>query len=166
MGKWFVVMLGAIGAAALVSFGMEDEGTLPTFAQEMLAAHNVVRQKVNVPPLKWSNKLAARADEWARTLATTGASKMQGIPGQNIGYTSPAGSAKGPAVVAAWAAEVTNYDHEKNACIDPRRRCNHYTQVVWRDSTSLGCATARDAQRDIWVCDYDPPGNNVAEKPY
>jgi len=25
---------------------------------------------------------------------------------------------------------------------------------------------ARDAQRDIWVCDYDPPGNNVAEKPY
>ena len=166
MGKWVVVILGALGAAALAGFAAEAEESLPAFALEMLAAHNVVRQKTGVPPLKWSNKLAARAEEWAKTLATTGASRMQGIPGQNIGYTSPAGTAKGAAIVAAWAAEASNYDHEKNTCIDPKLRCNHYTQVVWRGSTSLGCATARDAQRDIWVCDYDPPGNNIAEKPY
>lgn len=166
MRKWLAIILSSIGAAVLVAFAAKAEETLPAFAQEMLTAHNTVRQKTGVPPLKWSNKLAARAEEWARTLATTGASKMQGIPGQNIGYTAPAGAVKGAAVVAAWAAEVTNYDHEKNACIDPKLRCNHYTQVVWRDSSSVGCATARDARRDIWVCDYDPPGNNVAEKPY
>ena len=166
MGKWAVVILGALGAAALAGDTAEAEQGLPAFAREMLAAHNVVRQKTGVPPLKWSNKLAARAEEWAKTLATTGASRMQGIPGQNIGYTLPAGTVKGAAVVAAWAAEASNYDHEKNTCIDPKLRCNHYTQVVWRGSTSLGCAKARDAQRDIWVCDYDPPGNNIAEKPY
>jgi len=90
---------------------------------------------------------------------------MQGMPGQNIGYTTP-GRAKGADVVAAWAAEATNYDHEKNACIDAGLRCHHYTQVVWRNTIYLGCALARDAQRDIWVCDYDPPGNDVADSPY
>jgi pathogenesis-related protein 1 len=166
MRKWRALILGSIGAAALVVTAASGQEAQPAFAREMLSAHNEVRRKVGVSPLKWSNKLAARAEEWANTLATTGASKMQGIPGQNIGYTMPPGHAKGADVVAAWSAEVSNYDHEKNACVDPKLRCNHYTQVVWRDSSNLGCATARDAQRDIWVCDYDPPGNNVAEKPY
>jgi pathogenesis-related protein 1 len=166
MSKWFVVIFGLVCTASLDSIASEAEPALPALAQEMLTAHNTVRQKVGVPPLKWSNKLAAQAEEWAKKLAATGASRMQGIPGQNIGYTGPPGKMKGAAVVAAWAAETTNYDHDKNACIDSKRRCNHYTQVVWRDSSSLGCATAQDAERDIWVCDYDPPGNNIAEKPY
>jgi pathogenesis-related protein 1 len=166
MQKWHAVILGAISAAALVAFAAETEATLPAFAREMLAAHNAVRRKTGVPPLKWSNKLAAQAQEWAKTLATTGASKMQGIPGQNVGYTAPPGGANGAGIVAAWAAEAANYDHQKNACVDPGLRCHHYTQVVWRDSSYLGCARARDAERDIWVCDYDPPGNNAAEKPY
>jgi uncharacterized protein YkwD len=159
-------ILGSFGMAAFVVIAAEGQEALPAFAREMLAAHNQVRQKVGTPPLKWSKTLSARAEEWAKTLAATGASKMQGIPGQNIGYTAPPGHVKGADVVAAWSAEATNYDHEKNACIDPKLRCNHYTQVVWRNSRLLGCATARDAQRDIWVCDYDPPGNNVAERPY
>jgi pathogenesis-related protein 1 len=166
MWKWRAVIITSIGAAALVSLAAEAGETLPAFARELLAAHNVVRQKTGLPPLKWSNELAARAEEWAKRLAATGASRMQGIPGQNIGYTAPPGGVKGADVVAAWAAEATNYDHEKNACIDPKLRCNHYTQIVWRNSSHLGCGTARDAQRDIWVCDYDPPGNDIGEKPY
>jgi pathogenesis-related protein 1 len=131
----------------------------------MLAAHNGVRQTTGVPPLRWSATLAARAEKWAKTLAATGASRMEGIPGQNIGYTS-AGRVDAAGIVAAWAAEADNYDHEKNSCIDRQRSCHHYTQVVWRDTTYLGCAVAHDKARDIWVCDYDPPGNNVAERPY
>jgi pathogenesis-related protein 1 len=160
------VILYTLGAAAFVVSAAESQEAVPAFAREMLAAHNEVRRKVGTPPLKWSNKLAARAEEWAKTLAATGGSRMQGIPGQNIGYTAPPGRAKGADVVAAWTAEAANYDHEKNTCVDPKLRCHHYTQVVWRASSYLGCAVARDAQRDIWVCDYDPPGNNVAEKPY
>jgi pathogenesis-related protein 1 len=155
-----------IGALALAVLAGDAEEPVPPFVRELLAAHNVVRLKTGIPPLKWSNKLAARAREWAETLATTGAAKMQGVPGQNIGYTAPPGWAKGADVVAAWAAEAMNYDHDKNACIDPKLRCHHYTQLVWRNSNYLGCAVTHDAQRDIWVCDYDPPGNDVAEHPY
>ncbi len=72
------------------------------------------------------------------------------MPGQNIGYASPPGTAKASNLVAAWAAEATNYDHEKKASVDPKRRSNHYTQVVWRDSR---------------VCDYDrgPVGLRMTE---
>jgi len=165
----FTRLLGihlAIGAIAVAVFAMKPAETVPLFAQEMLTAHNAIRHKIGVPPLKWSDMLAGRAAEWANTLARTGASRMQGVPGQNIAYTAPPGTAKAHDIVTAWAAEASNYDHEKNACIDTKRRCNHFTQVVWRNSSFLGCATAHDAQRDIWVCDYDPPGNDVAEKPY
>ena len=136
------------------------------FAREMLAAHNAVRRKMGVPPLLWSGQLAERARDWAATLASTGASKMQGIPGQNIGYAVPPGSAKGPDIVREWAAESTNYDYQKNACVDSKLRCHHYTQIVWRASKYVGCAALRDASREIFVCDYDPPGNDVAERPY
>ena len=34
------------------------------FAHEMLAAHNDVRARVDVPPLRWSDRLAARAQDW------------------------------------------------------------------------------------------------------
>src|SRR5882724_9825446 len=103
--KSHAVILGSMGAGLLAVFAAQAGETLSPFAHEMLEAHNAVRQKTGVPPLKWSNKLAARAEEWAKTLASTGASKMQGIPGQNIAYTAPPGRVKGVDVVAAWAAE-------------------------------------------------------------
>ena len=165
MQKWLLTMFYLTGAVAMTSFAAGPGDTPPAFAQEMLTAHNAVRSKIGVAPLKWSDKLAGRAAEWANTLARTGASRMQGTPGQNIAYTSPPGTAKARDIVAAWAAEASNYDHEKNACIDGKR-CHHFTQVVWRKSSFLGCATVHDAQRDIWVCNYDPPGNDMAEKPY
>jgi len=136
------------------------------FANEMLMAHNAARAKPGVPPLLWSASLAAKAQKWADTLAATGESKMEGIPGQNIAYAGPPGHIKAAFIVESWAAEVQNFDYEKNACINPSLKCYHYTQVVWRISKQVGCGTAHDAQRDIWVCDYDPPGNLQGERPY
>merc|ERR1712051_1024549 len=43
----------------------------------------------------------------------------------------------------------------------------HYTQVVWKDSTKLGCgkgrATVGGIQGDLWVCQYGTAGNTVGE---
>jgi len=46
--------------------------------------------------------------------------------------------------------------------------CGHYTQVVWRSTTTVGCAMAvcKDSQEQIWVCQYQKPGNWVGQKPY
>ena len=35
----------------------------------------------------------------------------------------------------------------------------HFTQVVWRGTTQVGCGHSQCNGNDIWVCEYDPPGN-------
>ena len=66
-------------------------------------------------------------------------------------------------VVSTWRAEAQDYDYASNTC---RKVCGHYTQVVWASTKQLGCGVARDSKREVWVCNYDPPGNWVGKRPY
>ncbi len=137
------------------------------FDVEMLAAHNEIRQKLGLPNLQWSSDLAAKAQKWAETLAAASQLRAEGILGQNVGYTEPPGALRGTfMVVQAWADGAKNYDYEKNACVNPNLKCRSYVQLVWRETSKVGCGTARDATYDFWVCDYDPPGNIIGERPY
>lgn len=48
--------------------------------------------------------------------------------------------------------------------------CGHYTQVVWRKTSELGCGYAT-CKRDgflveFWACNYSPPGNVRGQEPY
>jgi pathogenesis-related protein 1 len=66
-------------------------------------------------------------------------------------------------VVKAWAAEDRDYDYNSNTCRDV---CGHYTQIIWRNTRKVGCAVARGGGREVWVCNYDPPGNFIGQRPY
>jgi hypothetical protein len=66
-------------------------------------------------------------------------------------------------VVASWADEARGYNVSANSCTGV---CGHYTQIVWRKTRSVGCAVAADPGREVWVCEYDPPGNVVGYRPY
>jgi pathogenesis-related protein 1 len=66
-------------------------------------------------------------------------------------------------IVRGWAAEASEYDYRTNEC---RGMCGHYTQLVWRDTKEVGCAVARGGNREVWVCDYSPPGNYGGKRPY
>ena len=35
--------------------------------------------------------------------------------------------------------------------------CGHYTQIIWRE-TKVGCAVSKLGIKQIWVCQYNPPG--------
>jgi hypothetical protein len=56
----------------------------------------------------------------------------------------------------------------------PRRRltasnwhpASHYTQMIWRDTTALGCGEAICDKTLIVACNYDPPGNYIGRRPY
>ncbi|NET40232.1 MAG: hypothetical protein F6K19_51255 [Cyanothece sp. SIO1E1] len=52
-------------------------------------------------------------------------------------------------------------------CRGNQSSCYHYTQVVWRRTNKLGCGIA-DHRRlgKIVVCNYDPPGNFLGQRPY
>lgn len=139
-------------------------GDQPSLAREMVAAHNRVRRDVGVPPLEWSQPLAERAQDWAARLLGRG--QLVHRPGSKFGENLFAitGAPATPAqVVGAWADEFRAYDYSTNQC---RGVCGHYTQVVWKDSKKVGCGVARGRGREVWVCNYDPPGNWAGQRPY
>jgi len=133
----------------------------------MLAAHNAWRKKVNVAPLKWSESLAGIAQAWADTLRTEGCRmehRPAGAYGENLAWAG--GQRLTPEeVLELWGREAAFYDHDANSC-RAGKSCLHYTQVVWRNTTEVGCAVARCEDSEVWVCNYAPPGNWAGEKPY
>jgi pathogenesis-related protein 1 len=133
-------------------------------SSEMLAAHNAVREDVGVPKLIWSPDLARAAQVWANRLASEGALRHSPNPkyGENL-YLIHNGRSSAREVVNSWAAEASDYDYPRNTC---RSRCGHYTQIIWSETRQLGCAVARRDQTEVWVCEYNPPGNYVGERPY
>ncbi|HZU84460.1 MAG TPA: CAP domain-containing protein, partial [Polyangiaceae bacterium] len=94
--------------------------------------------------------------------------------GENIAAGAPTFS---PAqAVAAWVAESQFYNHATNTCSAPTgQSCGHYTQVVWKATTAVGCAHVTCTTNspfqgggnwDFDVCDYNPPGNVGTQSPY
>ncbi len=146
----------------------------------ILQAHNVVREKVGVPKLHWSKNLADYARQWANILAEKNSCRMQHRPpgspyGENLYWASPIRWSNGKRelqqirarhVVEEWANEADSYDYQGNTC-RAGQTCGHYTQLIWKNSLQLGCAMAicRDKSQ-VWVCNYDPPGNFLGKLPY
>ena len=143
----------------------QGSAALPaSVARDLLAAHNLVRARVGVAPLRWSDRLAARSKDWAETLVARKqfVHRPNSAYGENL-FEIAGATAAATEVVQAWAGESRNYDHRSNRC---RSVCGHYTQIVWRDTREVGCAVARGGGREVWVCNYDPPGNWVGKRPY
>jgi hypothetical protein len=46
-----------------------------------------------------------------------------------------------------------------NVCTGGWARCAHYTQIIWPETTDIGCGLATDRQFNWFVCRYSPGGN-------
>ncbi len=143
--------------------GDPEEGRLAGIT----AAHNIARSELDLPPLAWSPELAAFAAAWADTLQRGGCDLQHrprsGPDAQRYGENIFSGSGFAPTaaqVVDAWVAERKDYDAKTGRC---RGVCGHYTQVVWRKSQRVGCAMAACGETEVWVCNYDPPGNFMGQ---
>ena len=40
----------------------------------------------------------------------------------------------------------------------------HYTQMIWRSTTRVGCALHRSDRADFLICRYAPAGNVVGQR--
>ncbi len=126
-------------------------------AQQFVAAHNRVRAKHCAGPLTWSTKLAAYAQKWADSLEAKGCAfgHSGGPYGENLAAGTE-GVLDPEATVAMWYDEIKQYKFPDGGF---SMQTGHFTQVVWRGTKQVGCGHAQCKGNDIWVCEYDPPGN-------
>ncbi|CAM9018847.1 unnamed protein product [Wickerhamomyces anomalus] len=127
-----------------------SQGTDSSFASEILKAHNDKRSQDGASPLSWSKKLEQYAQDYADKYDCSGGLTHSGGPyGENLGLGY---STSG--VVDAWYGEKSDYNSNSPSA-------SHFTQVVWKSTTQLGCAKKECGS--YWgqytVCSYDPAGN-------
>lgn len=153
-------------AGANAGGGGTTGGGVPAEWAETLSLHNAKRAMHRTPALSWSSSLAAEAQEWADQCSLSH-SGFNGV-GENLYW---GGSATGKAAVESWYAEVTRYDRNDpitsyNAGDAVRsKEVRHFTQVVWKATTTLGCGIQQCGGRKFVVCRYKPQGNWNANDP-
>lgn len=162
----------AVGAApAASSHAIRDPPVVPSSsAGEFLEAHNQARAAVGVGPLKWSGELANASSRLARYQRNKLGCQFANLTDHKYGANQLWGS--GQAVtprlaVATWVKEKNYYNYATNSCA-ANHMCGVYKQVVWRNSSELGCAqaTCSKDQTSLTICFYNPPGNYIGERPY
>ena len=135
-------------------------------AVRLLASHNSERARVRVAPLQWDPQLAASAAAYGPMLARLGRlqhSPRAIRPGQRENlWMGTRGSFSPEQMVGTWINErrefrpgVFPYVSRTGNWYD----VSHYTQLIWKGTTRVGCAIHSTAQWEYLICRYSPPGN-------
>jgi hypothetical protein len=160
--------------------------TEPAAFAGITAQHNSTRANATPTPnprlanLCWNDVVAGHAQAWAGNCSFSHDPRLGTLgEGQNIyaaavssGFPTTAAQDAEP----AWAAEAANYDYATNTCA-LGQVCGHYTQIVWRSTAFLGCGIQNCTTNSPFVgfpnpdwtfvvCNYEPPGNFVGQRPY
>ena len=160
------------GGASNAGGANSDPGGPPDspLAETLLAEHNAYRKAVGVPELAWSPTLAAHADVWAKDLASRGAFEHASVDGEGENlWAGTAGGFLPNAMVRAWGNEQKDFRNGSFPDVSTTgnwHAVGHYTQIVWRRTTTVGCAVATGHGTDVLVCRYAPPGNVMGQKTF
>ncbi|CAD6564156.1 MAG: hypothetical protein TREMPRED_003894 [Tremellales sp. Tagirdzhanova-0007] len=128
-----------------------------------VSLHNQIRLHYGANDVTWNNTLA----NYASTVANKCINKE--VPGGPYGENMAWGVGNGFNIsrgFASWANEVHDYDWSKPGfSLDT----GHFTQVVWKSTSQIGCATAScpdgtiysgEGQNSVFiVCEYYLAGN-------
>ena len=132
----------------------------------LLAAHNMERARLGVAPLVWDPALAASAASYGPALARMGRlqhSPKAIRPGQRENlWMGTRGAFSPEQMVGTWVAEKRWYSGGVFPNVSRTGRWHdvaHYTTLVWRSTTRVGCAIHSTPQYDYLICRYSPPGN-------
>ncbi|QOU20500.1 hypothetical protein BRETT_005158 [Brettanomyces bruxellensis] len=135
------------------------------FAQVYLDMHNKYRSlHEDTPDMTWNSGVAAVAQTYADSYSCDGVLSHSGNKyngsglGENLAYGYDFDDA---GAVTAWYDEISDYNYD-----DPgfSEKTGHFTQVVWKSSTELGCGYKYCGSYYGYyiVCNYLPQGNIVS----
>lgn len=177
LGLASMLPLGAIANRNAIAQTSLDLRTLQSTA---LSKHNGYRSTHRSPNMSINNSLNNTAQSWAEYLAANGVFEhsdrsQRNNAGENLYVyytTAPSISADTLAeeAVTNWYDEVSDYDYSNPGF---SMGTGHFTQVVWKGSTELGCGAAEgtatfDGTRFnafYVVCHYAPAGNMMGDFP-
>jgi len=136
--------------------GAADAAVSPAEKKEMLDLHNMYRCMAGVPALQWDDTLQKQAQSWAES-GNTGHSTSLGAfktYGENMQYNCPTATPK--SATDWWYDEIKKYSESSPG------QSSHYTQMVWKGSTKIGCGKGKvtsGCTGDMWVCQFTKMGN-------
>lgn len=142
--------------------------------QTVLDRHNRARAALGLPGLRWNDALAAAARAYAEQLARTRRFEHAPHPpgqvpqGENL-WMGTRGAYRYDEMLGHWLAEKRYYRARPTpdfSTTGDYRDVAHYTQMVWRATTDMGCAIASNDSDDYLVCRYLPGGNVVGRMAY
>ena len=157
-----MLICGSSGAnaAALLSPGTDQ------ISSRLLYSHNSERTRMRSAPLQWDSGLAAAAASYGPQLARLGRlehSPRDSRPGQRENLWMGTHGAFSPEqMVGSWIAERALF--QPGVFPNVSRTGNwsdvaHYTQMIWKGTTHVGCAVYPSGRYDYLICRYSPPGN-------
>jgi hypothetical protein len=163
------VLVGLAAAAAAPAPAGPATLTIPAstaFALRIVDLHNRARSAAGVGPIGWDPAFAAAADAWAAELARTGRwghspNGSRAGQGENL-WMGTRGAFGLDQMVGSWAGEGRWFVPGQFPNVSRTgdwTRVGHYTQMIWRGTSRVGCALRSSARNDYLVCRYSPPGN-------
>ena len=171
LGAGAALICAALPAAAQAPNWMVLGPRVKPFQQVMLDSHNRERAAVGVAPLRWDPALASAAQRYARELAATGKwghsdARTRKGQGENL-WMGTRGAFTSERMVADWASEKRMFRAGVFPAVTRTSSwadVGHYTQIVWRGTTTVGCALESSAANDYLVCRYGPGGNVMSRR--
>ena len=147
-----------------LNFSMFSQGFDETEKYNYLNEHNIHRKIVGSPPLQWSETLEIEAQKQANLIAANFYSAdINDKYGVNIYRSATEPVSKD--VLYFWVQEQKYY-HGKPLTQKSLMTVGHYTQVIWSQTTYIGCAISQTVGGVyVVVCFYDPKGNTIGQKP-
>ena len=135
-------------------------------ADGIVAIHNHERALVGSPPMVWDKALALSAASYGPALISLGHlqhSPRANRPGQRENLAmGPAKTYNYAALAGFWISEKANFISgtfpnvsRTNNWLDVA----HYTQMIWRGTTRVGCSLQQGGDQSYLICRYSPPGN-------
>ena len=141
---------------------------LEKIRNDILNNHNYHRKQHQVGSLSRSSDLESIAQKYAEKLASDGALSHSNAlyNGEWMGENLCAQyySVNGTEASEMWYNEVKDYNYNKPGFSSDT---GHFTQVVWKDTTQIGCGAACNEKNFCpIVCNYFPGGNNGGTNEY
>jgi hypothetical protein len=160
------VVLSLLAAAAPWSAADAQQSFAVSFPARILAAHNAERARASVPPLVWDDALGTAAATYATQMAMTGRfahSDRAARPGtgENL-WMGTHGAFTVEAMVGGWSSEKRFFMpgiFPNVSRTGSWEDVGHYTQMIWPQTSKVGCALASTTRIDYLVCRYAYKGN-------